>query len=132
MLYDFSYFQREPLDVLNNIERFLGVDAHFNPSNFENVQVNAYNQRNIRWLTWLLSRELTIDVLTTVFPRSVLQKGRLLFDRLTRVETDKSASDLDSKASELAQQRLGTDRSFVAEMFEGKPIQTGTGARFNN
>lgn len=128
LLYDFAYFTRHPLAVLNAIEAFLGIEPYFNAATFDPVAVNAHNQRNIRWVTWLLSRESTIETLAAVFPRSVLQWGRMAYDRLTRVKGAARSSSPDPRLAEIAQARFGEDRAFVEALFADKPVQTGRGS----
>lgn len=130
LIYDFEAFRTEPVRVLNAIERFLGVAPYFSQANFQGVKVNSTYQANLRWLTWVLSREQVISAIDAVFPRSVIRRARIAFDRATMPKKAPEAPLLSPENLALAERRLGPDRKWVRSLFAERSMFLGDGSPF--
>lgn len=128
LIYDFEAFRREPVAVLNAVERFIGVPPWFSESTYKDIKVNSTYQRNLRWLTWILSREQVISAIDFAFPRSVIRKARLAFDRATMPKKAPDLPRLSPAELELAERRLGPDRLWVKSLFAERAIFLGDGS----
>jgi len=129
LLCDFALLQREPLKILLAIESFVGLPPYFNEHNVENVAINSGNRKNIKVISYLLSRELTISLLEKVprrivhfFHRAFLRAGRKKFAKHPKVYTPENI--------QLAQQLLAHDDDYVRELFSHSEIQLGDGSPF--
>ena len=127
LLYRFEDFRDDPLRILNAIEDFIGVPRHFVGSTLDATKVNAVDQYNRRWLTWLLSRESIISAVEWTLPRPLIRRARTLVDRLTMPSAPSKPKALSADERTLARERLGGDRDFVDGLFSGHPIQLGDG-----
>ena len=127
LLYRFEDFRDDPLRILNAIEDFIGVPRHFVGSTLDATKVNAVDQYNWRWLTWLLSRESIISAVEWTLPRPLIRRARTLVDRLTMPSAPSKPKALSADERTLARERLGGDRDFVDGLFSGRPIQLGDG-----
>jgi hypothetical protein len=131
LIYDFEAFRKEPVRVLNAIERFIGVEPYFSAATYEGVKVNSTYQNNLRWLTWILSREQVISAIDAVFPRPVIRKARLAFDRMTMPKSPPETPLLDPEDLALAERRLGPDRRWVKSLFADRSMFLGDGSPFD-
>jgi hypothetical protein len=130
LVYSFDYFKARPLAVVQSIERFLGLPPKLNQSALPDGVINSNQRTNIRFLSYLLSRDIVAAVTGRIFPRRFIQGLRKTFDRVSsrpaRRATDPS-HDIDFKT---AQSILAADRDYVASLFAQYPIQLGTGEAF--
>lgn len=132
LLYKFDLFRDEPVRVLKAIEAFCNVEPYFNENTYNAVKVNSVYQRNIRWLTWILSRESVISAIDTVFPRPFIKRARLFIDDLTMPKKPWPRVPLTDEELALAEKRFGGDREWVNELFSVHPIQLGNGQPFGS
>ena len=128
LLYDFSLFKRDPLTVLESIERFLDISAHFSKSSFENVVFNASNRRHSRTLYALLNNERTIATLHRLFPDRFLRFARTqYYRRAMRQRAADPANRHDENNFALAKELFQADKQWVTELFSTHAIQLGSG-----
>ena len=126
LLYDYTLLRRDPVRVLQAMERFLGLAAHFTPTTFENLQLNADRRRNSRVLSYVLGRERVIAALQAVVPGGVLT-------RLARGFYEASAAgDLppDTTAAPPIP-ALASDCETVASLFAHGGLVLGSGVPFD-
>ena len=81
LMFSYSRFKKDPLSILKAIEAFAGVPAYFNDHNFDNVVINAASRKNIRIISYILSRERVITMLRVLFPPGLIRFIRSKFDR---------------------------------------------------
>ncbi|MEW5774301.1 MAG: sulfotransferase domain-containing protein [Thermodesulfobacteriota bacterium] len=130
LLYDYAFFRREPLQVLQAVEAFLGLDRHFTPATFTNRVVNASSRLNFRPLTYLLSREAVISAIEALVPRRLVLALRRGFDRLSAPRPRQPvAGPRDQARLDLARARLGADEAAYRALFADGPVLLGDGAR---
>ncbi|TQV80220.1 sulfotransferase domain-containing protein [Aliikangiella coralliicola] len=127
LIYNFSYFKKNPLNVLKTIEQFLDISNYFTSENFDNRRINESKRRNIRLVSWLLSRELVINTIGKLVPRKLIMKLRALFDRISsknRGESSKNATHTD-RDIEIASEFFREDTVKVSELFKESPVLIG-------
>ncbi len=129
LFYDFEFFQASPLDVVKEIETFLGIPQFFDESNFKNIKINASGRRNIPLLNYLLTKQGLLDSVYAVVPDSLIRRGRTLFDRLS-VARSKPEAEAGNEQSVADRRMLGdllaSDLSYYRELFASGPVQRGT------
>jgi hypothetical protein len=120
LLYDFRLLQREPIRVLQAIERFLGLPPHFDAATFENLHLNADGRRNSRIVAIALNDDRVIAALEQTLPRRLLTRLARGFYR---------ASEAAPQSQPAASPRidLPKERDLVAELFAGGPVVLGSG-----
>jgi len=73
-VYDFESFAKNPLPVLQSLERFMGLAPYFNAETFTNIHMNQGGRENKRWLTAILSAEPLIDAASRMIPAALLRR----------------------------------------------------------
>jgi len=129
LIFDYGLFKRDPLEVLQAIESFLGLSNHFKRENFENIVVNV-RDRNIRFLNYILSRESFISVLTALFPRSWLIALRKNFDKAGKNKKASEGRNYRAEDIELAEKVFSRESAVIKEMFSTSGLLLGTGKPF--
>jgi len=122
LLYDYRLLRRDPLRVLQAMERFLGLAPHFTPATFENLYLNTDVRRNSRLVSQLFGRERLIAALHAVVPGKVLT-------RLARAFYEASAADaLPETTPAPPIPALAADCLTVARLFAQSGLVLGSGA----
>lgn len=127
LIYDFTWFKMNPLLILQHIERFLGVSAYFTETNFDNLRINESKRRNLRFLSWLLSREWFISFIARLFPKSLIRNLRSAFDRLSAKTSGESSkqNSHDEQEIALAMDYLAEEVKRVECLFQSAPVLIG-------
>src|SRR5947207_5078913 len=73
LLYDFASFRAEPLAILQAIESFMGLDAHFSAEAFRNLHMNRGDRGYNPWFSALLSAEPLIDAVSRLLPAPLMR-----------------------------------------------------------
>lgn len=128
MLFDYRLLKRDPLAVLQAIESFLELSAHFNESNFENVVINAGNRKNIKFLSYLLSSEYLISALEILLPRRLVVSMRNSFDKASEAKKAGPVKAYSPNDIRLAEEFFSTERADIKDLFADTEIQVGSGA----
>lgn len=133
LIYDFSFFKRNQLTVLQAIEDFLGLEPHFNESNFDNLRINASYRRNIKWLYAITAQEWFRDFFEKYVPRKWAMGARSAVDRMAVAgEPSENASKLKLTPEDVsfAQERLQRSCDKFRALFKDYPMFTGDGKEF--
>ncbi|MCB1235246.1 MAG: sulfotransferase domain-containing protein [Verrucomicrobiae bacterium] len=133
LIYDFSFFTKNQLTILQAIEDFLGIDPYFDESNFDNLRINASYRRNIKWLYAITAQEWFRNLFERYVPRTWAMRARAIFDRISVVgEPSKDASKVRHTPEEVttAREILPTSCAAFREIFQDHPIYTGDGKPF--
>lgn len=132
LIYHYTYFKKNVLTVLQAIERFIGVDAYFQEGTFDDVKINASQRKNIRIVSYLLSREWLIAAIERAVPRHVTLYLRDRFDRHSaRKGKDQKGYSHPEAHVRLAERELDKQRRILDDMFNKHPVQTGSGIPFS-
>jgi len=131
LLYDFAFFRQNTLQILRVIEKFNGLTPYFREGNFDDIKINASRRKNLKLLSYLLSRERLISMFLSLLPRSVTLFLRGKFD----LGSSRDAySQKEYKHPEehiwIAEEQLGLQRDIVKKMFDSRSVQLGTGDSF--
>ena len=128
LLYNFDFFSSNPLLILNTIEDFLGISRYFEPGNFDDVKINASARRNVKLISYLLSRELTIGVIERCVPRrlTLFLRGRFDFFSAAGGPSNRQYRHAEEDGR-IAKELLADQRRSVNELFEAGPVQLGDG-----
>ena len=132
LLYQYEFFQNDPLSVIQTIENFVGVPAYFNENNFENTIINAGNRKNIKIIQYLLHQKGVIPVLTTLLPERVLRLARGFFDKKVGKKLEGKSKVYTPENIELAKKTLAKEDAYVTELFSKYAIQRGDGSPFGH
>lgn len=127
-IYDYYFFEKNPLAVLKEIERFIGVEPYFSEANFQNVRINASGRKNIKPLQYLLSREWFIKIMENILPRKAILYFRTHFDYASASPSKKHEKFVHPEENILfAKEALNDQSHKIKELFELGPIQLGSG-----
>lgn len=122
-LYDFAYFQKSPVPVMQAIENFLSLPMYFDSGNVEDIVINASARKNIAFLNWLLTQQKFLDFAYRITPKYLVRKGRSLFDRLSVSNPDESKKAVLDEAELLKLQvMLKDDIQFYEQLFSKDPL----------
>ncbi|MCK4766004.1 MAG: cobalamin-dependent protein [Candidatus Aminicenantes bacterium] len=134
LVYDFSYFRSNTLEVLKTIEKFIGVPSFFAKGNYDDVKINASGRKNIKFLSNITTQEWFASFLYKVFPRRVIQFFRSKFDKVSAEKKhDKPAKPLYADEDiKIAESALADQSVRVKKIFEKSPVILGNREPLNN
>lgn len=131
LLYSFDLFRSSPLTVMRAIEQFLGLPPLLVESQLPAGAINSSRRRNLRLLSYLLSREEFITAADRLLPRALLRATRGKFDRFAASSPKPPPVDPDYQPDlALARRSLATDCRYVETLLARAPIQLGDGHPF--
>ena len=130
LLYSFAHFRREPIAVLGALERFLGIPASLTAAQLPPDIINASGRRNIRLLSYLVSREELVTAAGAVLPRRLLRAVRSRFDRASSPSRAPRADPAHAADMRLATELLAADIRYCDSLFRTSPVQLGDGRAF--
>lgn len=107
------------------------MPGHFSEDNFENVIINVGNRKNIKFISYFLSREGLISALEVLLPRRLVVSLRNSFDKASE---SKEAGDVNIHSPEdirSAEEFFSKESAAIKELFAGAKIQMGSGAALN-
>jgi len=125
LIYDFAYFEANPLDVLNRIETFLGVRHYFDETNFQNHKINARGRKRITWFDKLLHVEGVVDLILKLFPRKLILMIRETMEkRAVRGIKTKPVEIATYTAEEhaLVKEMFQADHDYIRQLFQHEKI----------
>lgn len=127
LIYDFSYFKENPLSILKQLENFLSIRDYFTAENFDNRRINESRRRNVRFISWILSREKAISFIAKMLPRSTIVFLRSIFDRFsTKTSGESSKRDThDEREILLAMKYLENQVNSVNLLFRESRVLIG-------
>lgn len=127
LLCSYDLVREDPLSALKVIESFSGIPSHFDHANFENVRVNASDQKNIVWLNRLMHTKWFVDAVVRAVPKGLILKARYWVQ--TRRTSGGDASPLPGTEGDraLAEASLVRDRQYVADLFRDSRVLLGSG-----
>ena len=130
LLYDFDWFERNPLAVLQGLEVFLGTKAYFSKGNLPGGRINARERKYSRWLSYISSRDVMINMAGSFLPRKWLIALRMKIDRgsISQRRLLPVARDVDDLI--LAQNSLAADIAYVKSLFSESPMVLGNGCPY--
>ncbi len=129
-LYDFAAFQRDPVRVLQAIERFLELPAYFTAETAETNRINASARRNFKLLSFLMMRESLVSAVRAVLPDRAVGALRRAVDRWSRADADATESPHPPEHVALAERLFRDQRGYVTSLFESADLVLGTGQPF--
>ncbi len=129
LLYDFDFFRQNRLAVLQAIERFLDLPPVFASDNFDDLRINASARRNVRLVSWLLSREGVIRTIQRWAPDRLTKAARHVFDRFSASGRGEFVHP--DEHVDLAESLLADQRPPLRDLFATGPMQLGDGRRFD-
>jgi hypothetical protein len=131
LIYSFDAFRKQPFAVIRALERFLGLPASIDPSQMPPNLINAGGRRNIRILSYLVSREEIVTAAGAVLPRRLLRSVRSRFDRISAPSASPVADPNHGRDLQLAKTVLADDIQYYERLFSSSPIQLGDGQAFS-
>lgn len=129
LLYDFAFFQKEPMTVMSVLETFMGVPQWFNGDRLPNERIHARGSQRLRPLNYLLSREIVSEMLARLLPRRILLRARRWKEQGMFPREKKAVSpDNEKEDITIAREVLAVDGSYVGSMFADAPVILGDGS----
>ena len=132
LMYDFRYFDRSPLPVLQAIEAFLGLSPWFTDGNLDKVRINATGRRNPIGLNALLANQRVLDLLYACLPRPMIRYARTQYERISArpAAPGRQAGDETLTAIERGtlERVFAEDLEFYRALFARTPIVTAAAA----
>ena len=126
-LYDFAEFERDPLAILCRLESFMGVRPWFSQNRFTNKKINARGRNNSGWFDRLLQQRGVIDLILTVFPRSLVLKARNIWELKEASESSTAKITFSDAERASAHSIFASDHEFYTRLF--KDSRTVLGAK---
>lgn len=124
MLYDFSYFEKEPLHVLKSIEDFLEIDDWFDTTNFNNQKINAIGRKHSRWFDKLLQKKGVVDLILKIFPKSLILfiREKRELSESKQIKKVQLKSKYTPEEQEMVKKTFYKDNDYITNLFKTKPI----------
>jgi len=119
LIINFELFEFDLLNVLREIEAFLGITSHFSAANVRSEKINSHVRRNFISLQRMLRSTIVIATLRTL-PRQFVVFGRSVFDRLSISRTPGRARTDDLLGA--ISPRFPTDDAYISRLFERENI----------
>lgn len=126
LLCSYDVVRDDPLPVLRAIEAFAGLRSHFEADNFDNVRINASDQRNIVWLNRLMHTKWFVDLVVRLVPKRLILRARYWVQTRRSTENERPSPSDDPNRS-LAEAKLVSDSRYVQELFADSGILLGNG-----
>lgn len=125
MIYDFTYFEKEPLKVLMAFEEFLCVDSYFNEKNFNNKKINASGRQRSAWFDKLLQKKGVVDLILKIFPRSLILQLREKRELKEAKDIKKIAINekFSLEEQKLVKEIFLKDHQYYSNLFKDEPIK---------
>jgi hypothetical protein len=128
----YELIRRDPLPVLRAIERFGGMPSHFEAGNFDNVRVNASDQRNIVWLNRLMHSKWFADLVVRLVPKWVILRARYWVQTRRHSDAPSGGSPGNEQDLALAEDRFAEDRRYIEDLFRESGLMLGNGEPFQS
>jgi len=130
LLLSFNVLKREPLAMLNTFEDFLGIDRYFTAGNFDGRKINASGRKNVKFLSYILSREAVIKAVEKLFPRQFVLSLRQRFDSSGAAKSDAKLVQYAPEDLELSERLVSDQQKWVDKLFSQSRFVLGTGGAF--
>lgn len=130
LLYSFELFKRQPLAVMQAIERFLEVTPVLTAAMLPQGLINASGRRNLKPLSYLVSREEFVQASGAIVPKQLLANARSLFDRLSARGRAERVDPNYERDFRHASTLLSSDIAYCDALFSAAPMQLGDGRPF--
>lgn len=118
LIIDFTLFKQNPLRLLKEIEKFLGIPSFFNENNFDNKRINANDRGHFVFIALLVRQEWFINLLNKL-PRGLVIFTRRLYDilgTLTAIKTEERIHKVDAE-TRMAQNNYSQDEKYIKQLF---------------
>lgn len=129
LLMSYRITQNNPVQALQIIERFCGLQPYFSHENVPNIRINASGRRNVRFISYLLSRDWLVHAIGWLGLGRVAQTARRTFDlynagRLRAPDELYAPHEIALNNERFAQQQAWVDNLFreTLALAGGKPL----------
>lgn len=127
LLYSFSRFAANPLEVMRSIEAFLCIPHILSAANLPTGAINAGRRRNSRVFSFVASREEIVWGATRLLPHALLRSLKARYHRLsTPAQSAPPDPEFDADLA-LARERLAEDALYISKLFGNGSIVYGDG-----
>jgi len=125
MIFDYEILKNNSLQLLQEIEEFLGIERFFSEGNFDNQKINAAGRSGSKWLNMFLNLKMVKNILNYV-PRELVVATRSRFDKISSQMGKESKVLFSDEMREISKNRFKSLDLQVKHLFEKKPILYGT------
>jgi hypothetical protein len=132
LLYDFAWFEHDPLAVMQALESFLGLTPFFSQETLPSGRINARARKSSRWLGYLTSRDTLIDTAGLIVPRRLLIALRMKVDRVSAAGDGPAQSAVDATDLGTARIALTPDLAYIKSLFATCPLVLGDGRPYRS
>jgi hypothetical protein len=132
LLIHFKLFTDSPLSVLQAIEKFISIPHFFNDHNFENVKINASDQKSNKIINRLMHSKLFADLVVKIFPKNLIMSIRYR-SQVSTAGKDKTPfnNEENNQDLDLAKETLKNDITFISDLFRESLVLYGSGEAFD-
>jgi hypothetical protein len=128
LLYDFAYFETALFDVLQAIEKHVGLTPYLNESNADNTKINATGRRNFWLANRLIANPRFLETVYRFLPNRLICLVKINYDRLAVRGTQpnqKESASVTIAEREMLEERFRLDMEFYHHLFSEYPIING-------
>ncbi|MBU2971731.1 sulfotransferase domain-containing protein [Pseudoalteromonas sp. C2R02] len=129
-IYDFNYFQSNPLAVVQALEKFLNLKPHFNSENIITEKVNVRGASNLSMLYKMLNKSGLSKLITTILPKPLVVETRRFIERRATKKIKKIQKEYTDIEHNKVKDMFNADHQFYNEIFKNSPIIDGNGRAF--
>lgn len=131
LVVSFAELQKNPLRILQAIEKFVGAPSYFNNRNINADKINASDRKNNIFISKVLRNERLISIVYKILPLKFIHLLRDIFDAWSaRKQGDKKHRHIEKYFTEedlaLAENSLRDQCDWVKKLFEESPAVLGT------
>ena len=130
LMIHFDAVEENTASVLTSIESFLGVCRYFSEGNFENLRINASNQKQIRVVNQLMHQKWFADLVTRLFPKKLILAVRHRLQRPSNRTGSPLTESEELQFRDRAREHFQPDIEAVDSIFEKGPFVLGSGKPF--
>jgi len=128
LIYDFDFFSKNPLLVLQTIEKFVGIESFFDDATFERQVINAGGRKNLKVLTYLAVNERLLRLVRLIFSERRLRIVRNAVTRYTSNKPQEKSAIQIENARKISETFFEKDDEFVVKLFADSQMLTGDGS----
>jgi hypothetical protein len=122
LIVDFKLFNKNPLLILQEIEKFIGIPSFFTEKNFDNKRINASERRHSVFLVSLLRKPWLINALNRI-PRNIVVFIRRVYDSFGSMAVKKPKDNIHCDDEVLLAKKIySRDQNYIDKIFADSQI----------
>ncbi|MBN4051743.1 sulfotransferase [Parvibaculum lavamentivorans] len=132
LVMSYRLMRDDPVRALQVIEDFSDLTPHFSDENVTNLKINASGRRNLRLVSYLLSREWLVRSINLLGISRLARKLRSFFDRTSAQIIQPRDVLYTAEELEINEMMFRDQQNWVDNFFEENLVLRGTGEPFHS